>query len=121
LFEILAYDHPALDLHSLYSEIHEHYLGFPRHPEHLWAANILFLTHPLHLPNIIMGRLIAAQLMEALRERWGRDLDRPEVGDFIREQCWRPGASRPWEDIVHWVTGRRLDPDAFLRTLGIPD
>lgn len=112
LFEILAYERPEGDLHSLYSEIHESYLGYPRHPERLWSAMPLSVTHPVYLPNYVLGRLVAAQLEELRDEAgsWGRRL---------RDDLWAPGAVRPWTERVEALTGRPLDPDAFLRGLGI--
>jgi hypothetical protein len=110
LFEILAYERPEDDLHGLYSEIHESYLGYPRHPERLWPARALLVTHPVYLPNYVLGRLIAAQLEEGRREP-------AEWGARIRDEFWRPGAARPWPERVEALTGRPLDPDAWLRGL----
>jgi len=106
LFEVLAYESPGSDLHGLWCEIHEHYLGFPRHPERLWAAEERFVTHPLTGPSFLTGRLVAAQLVEV----------HSAIAD-IRSTIWGPGAREATEALVERITGRIPDPDAWVRTL----
>jgi hypothetical protein len=112
LFEILAYERPDGDLHGLYSEIHESYLGFPRHPERLWPARALLVTHPVYLPNYVLGRVAAAQLEELCD-------DSPRWGERLVRDIWGPGAASPWPERIERLTGRPLDPDAYLRGLGL--
>lgn len=120
VFEILAYEKPEADLHGLWCEVHENYLGHPRHPERLWAAKTMFITHPLYWPNYVAGRLIADQLSTWFFDRFGA-VDRPEVGEILRRDLWAPAASTTWEEKLVAVTGRPLDPNGFLKETGIPD
>ena len=118
LFEMLAYEQPHADLHGLYSEIQEHYLGYSRHPERLWAAVPSFSLRPGHLPAVITGLLVADQVAETLRERHGGALRSPAIADELREAFARPGARVPWETRLADFTGRALDAGATLRRLG---
>lgn len=118
LFEILAYEHIEGDLHGLWSEIHEQYLGYPRHPERLWGANAGLTTRPLRVATAIMGRLAADQLVTALTARHGGDCWTAAAFGELRDGLWLPGARIPWETRLERLTGRLLDPEATLRRLG---
>jgi len=107
LFEILAYESPESDLHGLWCEIQEHYLGFPRHPERLWATEERFVTRPLTGSDFLIGPLMGAQLAEALTTTVTLSAD-----------VWAPGAKETSEALVERVTGRILDPDAWMRGIG---
>jgi hypothetical protein len=115
LFEMLAYERPEGDLHSLYSEVQEHYLGFPRHPERLWVVQDFLVGEPLTAPNYIMSRLIGAQVLQAV----GR-VDET-TGVRLAENFWKDGARLSWQEKLRLSTGRSLDPEAFLIRNGIPD
>ena len=39
---------------------------------------------------------------------------RPEVGDFLRESYFKPGARYPWPELVLRATGKPLDPVHFV-------
>jgi hypothetical protein len=114
LFELLAYESPGADLHGLWCEIHEHYLGFPRHPERLWAAEPRFVAAPLAGPGLVLGRVIAAQLAEWLATDHKRVIT-PAAGAVIRRELWEPGARQAGESAVERLTGRIPDPDAYVR------
>lgn len=111
LFEVLAYESPESDLHGLWCEIHEHYLGFPRHPERLWVTEERFVTDPLTGSNFLVGSLIGAQLAEALAS----SPDLRSAGSTLRSDIWTPGARETTEALLTRITGRVLDPDAWVR------
>jgi hypothetical protein len=46
-------------------------------------------------------------------------VDRPEAGRFLKDRFFAPGSSLSWDEHLASVTGRRLDPSAFLRDLGL--
>ena len=125
LFEILAYESPESDLHGLWCEIQEHYLGFPRHPERLWATEERFVTRPLTGSDFLIGPLMGAQLAEVLTGLPG-GLAVADTGAgpraattlSLRADIWAPGAKETSEALVERVTGRILDPDAWMRAIG---
>lgn len=118
LFELLAYESPGADLHGLWCEIHEHYLGFPRHPERMWAAEARFVTTPLAGAGLVVGRVMAAQLAERMLETHPHLLT-PETGLFLREELWAPGATETAEAGIERVTGRIPDPEAWVRSVTV--
>ncbi|TPW16835.1 MAG: Uncharacterized protein FD129_600 [bacterium] len=113
LFELLAYESPEADLHGLWCEIHEHYLGFPRHPERLWAVGEGYVSSPLSGANLLVGRLIGAQLAETLVGKAGADRT------TSLRAIWESDARETTEELVLRLTGRIPDPDAWVRTLGV--
>jgi hypothetical protein len=122
LFELLAYESPGADLHGLWCEIHEHYLGFPRHPERLWAAEPRFVSDPLSGAGVVVGCVLAAQLAERMLELHPHLLT-PETGLYLRAEVWEPGARETVEAATVRLTGRIPDPDAWVRavTVASPD
>ncbi len=120
LFEILAYEKPAGDLHSLHCEIAEHYLGFPRHPESLWAADGALVSRPLGSVRHVLADVVAADLHAALERTAGSALS-VEAGQALRRDVWAPGDSVPWTERLRSLTGGPVDPGALLRELGADD
>ena len=118
LFEMLAYEQPHTDLHGLYSEIQEHYLGYSRHPERLWPAVPSLAARPGHLAALITGLLAADQIAESLRRRHGGTLASPAIAAELSQAFAAPGARIPWETRLADFTGRVLDAGATLRRLG---
>lgn len=118
LFEMLAYEQPHTDLHGLYSEIQEHYLGYSRHPERLWPAVPSLAARPGHLAALITGLLAADQIAESLRQRHGGTLASPAIAAELCQAFAAPGARIPWETRLADFTGRPLDAGATLRRLG---
>ncbi len=85
-----------------------------------WAAKIHLAVAPVYYHNYLLGELIASQLGAALRREvlgggaasgWA---GRGELGDFLRERMFTPGASVHWQALLQQATGSRLTPDAFL-------
>lgn len=119
LFEMLASERPGADLHSVSSEIQEHVLGFPRHPERVWAADVNIITRPLEGPNYMMSRLVAAQVAEHWETSTGISAA-SEWKQIAIMYYWMSGAAVPWDEKVRHLTDKPVDPEAFLVRLGIP-
>lgn len=85
-----------------------------------WAAKIHLAVAPVYYHNYLLGELIASQLGAALRRELPRGeaasgwVGRAELGEFLRERMFTPGASLHWQTLLQRVTGSRLAPDAFL-------
>jgi peptidyl-dipeptidase A len=85
-----------------------------------WAAKIHLTVAPVYYHNYLLGELIASQLGRALR----RDVldgaeprgyvGRRDVGAFLRERWFAPGASLHWQELLRQATGSRLTAEPFV-------
>jgi Zn-dependent M32 family carboxypeptidase len=72
------------------------------------------------MQNYVLADLVAAQILKAVRERFGEDwLENPAVGPFLASTLWKDGETREWTDRVRDATGADLSADAYLALLGI--
>jgi len=76
-----------------------------------------------YFPTYALGNLVAAQLWETLRKDIP-DLDAQiEKGKFdsllswLREKVHSPGAKFEPQELVQKITGSKINPDAYMRTL----
>ena len=112
-FEQALYGDPEADLDSLWWDLVEDLQAVPR-PEgrHApdWAAKIHIATVPVYYQNYLLGELTASQLLAAL----GAPLvGRPEVGAWLRERVFAPGARWPWDELLRRATGEGLNPKHY--------
>ncbi|MFH0901070.1 MAG: M2 family metallopeptidase [Pseudomonadota bacterium] len=125
-FERELYRNPDQDLSSLWWQIVGKYqlLTAPEgRSEPDWAAKIHLTTTPVYYQSYLLGELFAAQLHQTIAEQFfaGQDpwtvvyAGSLDVGRFLDEKVFRPGASLPWEELVVHATGRPLGTSAFVK------
>jgi peptidyl-dipeptidase A len=123
-FERALYADPErADLDALWWDLVEE-LQLLRRPEGRtapdWAAKIHLTASPVYYHNYLLGEVIASQLDATLRRDALRNLpghgyaDRRELGAFLCERIFTPGASLHWQVQLAAATGSRLTPEAFL-------
>lgn len=117
-FEYRAYQAPDDDLLALYRDIHSEHLGVPYDEVSAWSDNPFWTSHPVYLQNYVIGEAVASHTLAELRRRFGRLIGRPEVGAWLVEQYYAPGASLPWPQKVSRATGEPLGCDPLLSDLG---
>ncbi|UCF19842.1 MAG: M2 family metallopeptidase [Gemmatimonadota bacterium] len=85
-----------------------------------WSAKIHLTAAPVYYHNYLLGELIASQLGSAIQAEL---LDggshaglagRSELGAFLQERVFAPGASVHWQHLLEQATGSRLTPEPFL-------
>jgi len=117
-FERALYTQPEQDLNTLWWDLVERYQFLPR-PEGRntpdWAAKIHLALFPVYYQNYLLGLLMASQFGHHLSHPGRSMTDRLEVGQFLREDIFAPGASVDWETLVEQATGERLRPDYFVQ------
>ena len=117
-FERALYGNPDQDLSKLWWDLVEKYQALHR-PENRsepdYASKVHFVTNPVYYHNYMMGELFASQVHHALaRQLAVKDVagfaytGRQEVGEFLKEKVFAPGARLPWNDLTRFATGESL-------------
>jgi peptidyl-dipeptidase A len=127
--ERALYRDPDQDLTSLWWELVGEFQEL-RRPEGRagsdWASKIHFSVAPVYYQNYMLGEMMASQVQAHLLaevigggegDPWGRYVSDPEVGAFLRERLFRRGKSMDWREAIRAVTGRPLEPTAFVAEL----
>jgi oligoendopeptidase F len=118
IFEYQAYDALDDDLSALFRDVFSEYLGVPFDQSAGWADNPFWTSHPVYLQNYVIGEAVASQTLAALRQQFGRLIDRPEVGTWLVENYYAPGAALPWAQKLVYATGASLQTSDLLADLG---
>ncbi|HEX7240946.1 MAG TPA: M2 family metallopeptidase, partial [Longimicrobiaceae bacterium] len=110
------------DLNGLWWDLVER-IQFIRRPEGRdepdWGAKIHFSTAPVYYHNDLLGELMASQLhsflhRDVMRGRKGSIKGVAEVGTFLRDRIFAPGASLDWNELLVHATGEELNPRHFV-------
>jgi peptidyl-dipeptidase A len=120
-FERELYRDPdRADLNSLWWNLVER-LQYIRRPdgrdEPDWASKIHLSLSPVYYHNYLLGELMASQISARARRGVpeGRSIaGHPEVGTFLREKIFGPGASLDWNELLVHATGEPLTPRYFV-------
>jgi peptidyl-dipeptidase A len=124
-FEREMYANPDQDLDALWWRLVEKYQGLKRPanaPPSAWAAKLHFTVAPCYYHNYMLGELLASQLhhsiaREILQTDPAREIglvNRKEVGRYLREKVFAPGAVYPWEEMIRRATGEPLTAKYFV-------
>ena len=90
-----------------------------------WASKIHFSVAPVYYQNYLLGEMMASQIQAHLlsevigggKDAWQRYVSDPAVGVFLRERMFHHGKSMDWRATIRAVTGRPLEPTAFVSEL----
>jgi peptidyl-dipeptidase A len=80
-----------------------------------WAAKIHIAVAPVYYHTYLYGSIVALQLRDALRERVGGIVDRPEAGELLVSRLFGPGQSLRWDLLVEAASGAPLSVDSLAR------
>lgn len=88
-----------------------------------WAAENYFSLYAGNFHNVVLGELMASQLLEYFctnfpgvgSERNPDLVGTEEIGRHLQKYLFNPGASKPWNEILEDLSGHGLSPEAFLR------
>ncbi len=118
-FEKSMYENPDQDLNKLWWDLVEKYQMIKRpegRNEPDWASKIHIATVPCYYHNYHMGSLLSSQLYfyicnNVLKTKEYKDqffVGKPEVGKFLIEKVYAPGAKYYWNDMIEKATGEKL-------------
>lgn len=116
-FEFGLYRDPEQEADDLWRALQERYVGVGDPSETVWASVSLFTTHPVYFQNYVLAHAIAAQIAHTIRARFGRFLGARGAAEFLRAECFAPGASLDWPEKVESATGEPLSGGALLSLL----
>ena len=123
-FEHAMYANPEQDLNDLWWKLVERYQGLTR-PENRhkpdYAAKYHVAMAPVYYHNYLLGELMASQVHAYIAKNivqqpdlWAVTYtDRHDVGDYLRDKIFAPGALYGWNSLIRHATGETLSPQAF--------
>lgn len=116
-FERELYENPDQDLNELWWKIVKD-VQFVNPPENVdyphWAAKIHFTLVPVYYQNYLLGELTTSQLQSHIEKNISTDLFTPEVGAYLVDEYFKPGALYPWNEKIEKATGEKLNPQYFI-------
>ncbi|WP_054949027.1 M2 family metallopeptidase [Numidum massiliense] len=115
-FERELYERPEQDLNRRWWEIvadiqQLHPPEETHYPD--WAAKMHFSLAPVSYQNYILGELTASQLQHYIETHVSDDWFTPEVGKYLREVFFAPGARWEWQEKIIKATGEPLNAQFF--------
>jgi peptidyl-dipeptidase A len=124
-FERALYQNPDQDLNKLWWELKKRYqlLSPPEGrdaPD--WAAKIHLTSAPVYYHNYMLGEMMASQLLNYLGQHLLPNDDpkhidfigHPELGAYLKQKIFAPGASLRWDQLLIQATGETLNPKYFV-------
>jgi peptidyl-dipeptidase A len=118
-FEKSLYENPDQDLNQLWWNLVEKYQMIKK-PEGRnapdWATKIHIASSPCYYHNYQLGELLASQLYFYITRNVLKSEDfkmtdfvgKPEVGNYLKEKVFVPGARYYWNDMIEKATGEKL-------------
>jgi len=119
-FERELYKNPDQDLNKLWWDLKKEYqlLSFGR-DEPDWAAKIHLVSNPVYYHNYMLGELLASQLHNLITKKFTNNpdsdyTDKKEVGKYLINHIFKPGARYRWDKMIELATGEPLNPKYFV-------
>ena len=117
-FEKGMYENPNQDLNKLWWDLVEKYQMIKRpanrnQPD--WATKIHIASYPCYYHNYLLGELLASQLNHHIAANVLKSTDfkqsyygKTELGAYLKENVFMPGARWYWNDMIEKATGEKL-------------
>ena len=124
-FEKTLYENPDQNLNKLWWDMVEKYQMIKKptaeRDEPDWATKTHIVTMPCNYHNYMLGELIASQINSYINENILKNgggcetkcIDNPEIGKYMIEKLFKPGAHYSLNDWLINSTGEALSPDYF--------
>jgi len=123
-FEKELYDNPDQNLNKLWWDMVERYQlvkrpAGPNGPD--YASKIHIVSAPAYYHNYMMGQLFACQVHATIAREILRSsdpanaiyVDNKEVGNYMKQKVFEPGAKLSWNELTRHATGQELNAKAF--------
>jgi len=120
-FEKSMYEDPDQNLNEQWWKMVEKYQLLSK-PEGRdmpdWATKIHIALYPCYYHNYLLGELLASQLHYYLIDNITKNnslAGNKEVGDYLKEKIFRPGARYYWNDMIEKATGEKLTAKYYAK------
>lgn len=122
-FERELYRDPHQDLNALWWSLVQKYQKITppsgREGKADWAAKYHIANAPVYYFSYLLGEMFASAMQEAVRKEHGSvPFASKEMGQFFHTKLFHPGNRMSWSELVEYVTGEPLTPDAWVREFG---
>lgn len=115
--ERLAHENPDADLDTLSLRL-ERRMGatdVPRDTEPVWATSPFLATYPAYTQSYLLAAMVAFQVREALRARFGKAWLSPTAGAFLTERFVADGSRWTLREKLVRVSGKPLSVGPMMR------
>jgi len=118
-FERELYRNPGNNLNGLWWEYAERFQKVtpPQNRDRAdWASKIHLASSPVYYQNYVLGELMASQLLRYMHKNVVKSesyVGRPAVGEYLKENIFKPGARYDWNTTLMKATGEPLNPEHF--------
>lgn len=123
-FEKSLYENPDQDLNKLWWDLVEKYQMVKKPADRNqpdWATKIHIATSPCYYHNYLLGELLASQLHHYICQNiiktddWKNQsfVGNKEIGKYLIEKVYMPGARYQWNDMIEKATGEKLTPKYY--------
>ena len=118
-FERIALEQPAANLDQLSLDLERTTLGLvaPRDAEPIWAASPFLATYPVYGQSYLLAAMMAVQVRDALKARFGPDWVTPDAGRHLTEGAVEDGARWTLDEKLVRTTGSPLEIAPLVRFL----
>ena len=125
-FERALYADPEQDLNTLWWKLVNRFqkmVPLQERCEPDWAAKIHLASAPVYYHNYLLGEMMASQIRMYIEkvileeESSAAFVKSPEVGAYMQEALFRPGAVHPWNEWIQKATQESLNPDYFIKDI----
>lgn len=125
-FEKSMYENPNQDLTQLWWNLVEKYQLMKKpegRTEPDWATKIHVASYPCYYHNYLMGELLASQLNNFIAQNIIKSeninqlsfVNNKEVGKYLIEKVFQPGALYLWNDMIKKATGETLTAKYYAK------
>ncbi len=125
-FEKSMYENPDQDLNKLWWDLVEKYQMVKRpadRNEPDWATKIHIATSPCYYHNYLLGEMLASQLhfyivkniLKSDDYKNASYVNNKEIGKFLMENVFKPGALYPWNTMIERATGEKLSAKYYAK------
>lgn len=119
-FEKELYSNPKQDLNKLWWNLVNKYqkIEIPKDREgkNDWAAKYHISLAPVYSFSYLLGEMFASSLEETLIKETGtQNFESNRVGQWLQKKLFYQGNRMSWDELVYYVTGQRLNADAWVR------
>ena len=125
-FEKGMYENPDQDLNKLWWDLVEKYQMIKKpvgrnQPD--WASKIHIATVPCYYHNYLLGEIMASQVHYYICDHILKTSDyhsadyynNTQVGEYLKEKIFKPGARYYWNDLIEKATGEKLTAKYYAR------